>query len=154
MSVEPRHEPLHTTFRMQFIQLTALLLLGKAYPVDAPRLQAVAPAVLTSRLVWDTNGNCTGCDLCLASVGAADLLLTPVQRILETAAGVAAGVCNKVPGSSGKECYDITSVIAHALDLLLKGENVTQTCRVLGACNGTAGSITRRGTRNGAPADL
>lgn len=154
MSVEPWHEPQHTTFRMRFIQLTTLLLLGQAYPVDAPRLQAVAPAVLTSRPVWNTNGNCTGCNLCLASVGAADLLPTPVQRILETAAGVAAGVCNKVLGPSGKECYDITSVIAHAFDLLLKGENVTQTCRVLGACNGTAGATTFRGTRNGAPADM
>jgi len=127
---------------MRFIQLTALFLLGQAYPVDAPRLQAVAPAVLITRPVWDTNGNCTGCDLCLASVGAADLLPTLVQRILETAAGVAAGVCNEVPGPSGKECYDITSVIAHAFDLLLKGENVTQTCRVLGACNKTMSSAT------------
>lgn len=127
---------------MRFFQLTALLLLGQAYPVDAPQLRA--PPVLTSRPVWDANGNCTGCDLCLALVGAADLLPTPVQRILETAVGVAAGVCNEVPGPSGKECYNITSVIAHAFDLLLKGENVTETCRVLGACNETAGSTTPR----------
>lgn len=120
---------------MRLFQLTALLLLGQAYPVDAPQLRA--PPVLTSRPVWDADGNCTGCDLCLASVGAAALLPKPAQRILETAAGVAAGVCNEVPGPSAKECYDIASIIAHAFDLLLKGENVTETCWVLGACNGT-----------------
>lgn len=120
---------------MQFFQLTTLLLLSPAHPVGGPQLRA--PPVLTSRPVWDINGRCTGCDLCLASVSAAALLPKPAQRILETAAGVAAGVCNEVPGPSGKECYDITSVIAHAFDLLLKGENATETCQVLGVCNGT-----------------
>lgn len=120
---------------MQFFQLTTILLLSQAHPVKTPQLQA--PPVLTSRPVWDANGSCTGCDLCLASVSAAALLPKPVQRILETAAEVAARVCNEVPGPSGKECYDITSVIAHTFDLLLKRENVMETCQVLGACNGT-----------------
>jgi len=128
-----RHNTLR--FAMQFFQLTTLLLLSRAHPVGTRQLQA--PPVLTSRPMWNTNGSCTRCDLCLASVSAAALLPKPVQRILETAAGVAAGVCNEVPGPSGKECYDITSVIAHAFDLLLNGNNVTETCEVLGVCNRT-----------------
>lgn len=81
---------------------------------------------------------CGNCSLCLAAVGVLELLPRPVLRIMEDSLEVAAGVCAQVPGPSGKECYAITSVIAHAFDLVLKGENATLTCQVLGACNATA----------------
>ena len=127
---------------MRFIQLTTLLLLGQAYPVDAPRLRAA------------TKGNCTGCDLCLASVGAIELLPRAVLMVMDGAMETAAGVCKQVPGPSGKECYEITSRIADALDYVLQGCNATGACEAMGACKGTAGSTTPRDGLNGEPADL
>jgi hypothetical protein len=139
---------------MRFIQLTTLLLLGQAYPVDAPRLQAVAPAVLSTQPVWDKNGTCTGCDLCLASVGAIELLPRPVLMVMNGAMETAAGVCKHIPGPSGKECYEITSRIVAALDYVLQECNATGACEAMGVCNGTTGATTHQNVRNGAPADL
>ena len=116
------------------ILLSTLLLLGQAAPVDTPRL--VTPVALMSRAVMDANGNCTGCDLCLAAVGTIELLPRPVLMVIDGAMETAAGVCKQVPGPSGNECYAITSRIAEALDYVLQGCNATRACQAMGACSG------------------
>lgn len=137
--------------------LTSLLLLSQAAPVDTPHLRpstavAVRPFPLGQTRA-QTQGNCTGCDLCLAAVGTIELLPRPVLMVIDGAMETAAGVCKQVPGPSGKECYAITSRIADALDYVLQGCNATGACQAMGACNGTR-RITGRSRSDRALAEL
>ncbi len=115
--------------------LASTLLLSTITPVDTPTPCALSSSPGPVAVVGPSN--CTGCDLCLASVGTIELLPRPVLIVLDGAMQTAAGICRQIPGPSGKECYAITSKLADVLDYTLQGCNATGVCEAMGYCNAT-----------------
>jgi hypothetical protein len=118
--------------------LASTLLLSAFTPVDTPTACALpSPSSPGPVAVVGHGSNCTGCDLCLASVGTIELLPRPVLIVLDGAMQTAAGICRQIPGPSGKECYAITSRLADVLDYTLQGCNATGVCEAIGYCKAT-----------------
>jgi hypothetical protein len=114
--------------------LASTLLLTAITPADTPTACALSSSPGPVAVVGH-GGNCTGCDLCLTSVGTIELLPRPVLIVLDGAMQTAAGICRQIPGPSGKECYAITSRLADVLDYTLQGCNATGVCEAMGYCN-------------------